>query len=42
MKKKDPLGRDLKDLKSANAFSQGKKRKRGKPVSKGRVVQAVQ
>ena len=39
MKKEDPLGRDLK---SANAFSQGKKRKRGKPVSKRRVVQAVQ
>ena len=35
VKKEDPLGRDLK---SANAFSEGKKRKRSKPVSKRRAL----
>ncbi|KAG7446451.1 oligosaccharyl transferase STT3 subunit [Guyanagaster necrorhizus] len=35
VKKEDDLGRDLK---SANAFSQGKKRKRSKPVSKRRAI----
>ncbi|KAE9407151.1 oligosaccharyl transferase STT3 subunit [Gymnopus androsaceus JB14] len=35
VRKEDPLGRDLK---SANAFEQGKKKKRSKPVSKRRVI----
>ncbi|KAK0476598.1 oligosaccharyl transferase STT3 subunit [Armillaria novae-zelandiae] len=35
VKKEDDLGRDLK---SANAFAQGKKRKRSKPVSKRRAI----
>ncbi|KAF9529008.1 oligosaccharyl transferase STT3 subunit [Crepidotus variabilis] len=35
VKKEDPLGRDLK---SANAFSEGKKRKRGKPTSRRRAL----
>ncbi|KAG6832756.1 hypothetical protein H0H87_000409 [Tephrocybe sp. NHM501043] len=35
VKKEDPLGRDLK---SANAFGQGKKRKRSKPVSRRRAI----
>ncbi|RDB18580.1 Dolichyl-diphosphooligosaccharide--protein glycosyltransferase subunit stt3 [Hypsizygus marmoreus] len=35
VKKEDPLGRDLK---SANAFAQGKKRKRTKPVSRRRAL----
>ncbi|KAG6889756.1 hypothetical protein C0995_014682 [Termitomyces sp. Mi166 len=35
VKKDDPLGRDLK---SANAFAEGKKRKRSKPVSRRRAI----
>jgi len=35
VRKEDPLGRDLK---SANAFEQGKKKKRSKPASKRRVI----
>ncbi|KAF9030832.1 oligosaccharyl transferase STT3 subunit [Hymenopellis radicata] len=35
VRKEDPLGRELK---SANAFAEGKKRKRSKPVSKRRAV----
>lgn len=35
VKKEDPLGRDLK---AANAFSEGKKRKRGKPLSRRRAI----
>ncbi|KAH9851849.1 oligosaccharyl transferase STT3 subunit [Lenzites betulinus] len=35
VKKEDPLGRDLK---SANAFEQGKKRKKTKPLSRRRAV----
>ncbi len=35
VRKEDPLGRDLK---SANAFAEGKKRKRSKPVSKRRAI----
>ncbi|KIY73253.1 glycosyltransferase family 66 protein [Cylindrobasidium torrendii FP15055 ss-10] len=35
VKKEDPLGRDLK---SANAFTDGKKRKRSKPVSRRRAI----
>ncbi|KAG6916260.1 hypothetical protein DXG01_007604 [Tephrocybe rancida] len=35
VKKEDPLGRDLK---TANAFAQGKKRKRSKPVSRRRAI----
>jgi len=35
VKKEDPLGRDLK---SANAFTQGKKRKRGKPWPRRRPI----
>ncbi|KAJ7581394.1 oligosaccharyl transferase STT3 subunit [Mycena floridula] len=35
VKKEDPLGRDLK---SANAFTQGKKRKRTKPTSRRRAI----
>ncbi|KAG6876699.1 hypothetical protein C0993_000980 [Termitomyces sp. T159_Od127] len=35
VKKEDPLGRDLK---SANAFAEGKKRKRSKPVSRRRSI----
>ncbi|KIM39622.1 glycosyltransferase family 66 protein [Hebeloma cylindrosporum] len=37
VKKQDPLGRDLK---SANAFAQGKKRKRSKPASRRRPIVA--
>ncbi|KIM90271.1 glycosyltransferase family 66 protein [Piloderma croceum F 1598] len=35
VKKEDPLGRDLK---SANAFAQGKKRKRSKPTSRRKAI----
>ncbi|KAG5349032.1 hypothetical protein C0989_006485 [Termitomyces sp. Mn162] len=35
VKKEDPLGRDLK---SASAFAEGKKRKRSKPVSRRRAI----
>ncbi len=35
VRKEDPLGRDLK---SANAFAEGKKRKRSKPASKRRAI----
>lgn len=35
VKKEDPLGRDLK---SANAFAQGKKRKRSKPTARRRAI----
>jgi len=35
VKKEDPLGRDLK---SANAFAQGKKRKRSKPTPRRRAI----
>ncbi|KAJ4477243.1 oligosaccharyl transferase STT3 subunit [Lentinula aciculospora] len=35
VRKEDALGRDLK---TANAFAQGKKRKRGKPVSRRRAI----
>lgn len=35
VRKEDPLGRDLK---SANAFVQGKKKKRSKPVSRRRAI----
>jgi dolichyl-diphosphooligosaccharide--protein glycosyltransferase len=35
VKKEDPLGRDLK---SANAFTQGKKRKRSKPTSRRKAI----
>jgi dolichyl-diphosphooligosaccharide---protein glycosyltransferase len=35
VKKEDALGRDLK---TANAFAQGKKRKRSKPQSRRRAV----
>ena len=35
VRKEDPLGRDLK---SANAFAEGKKRKRSKPVSKRKAI----
>ena len=37
VKKEDPLGRDLK---SANAFDNGKKRKRTKPTSRRRALAA--
>jgi len=37
VKKEDSLGRDLK---SANAFSEGKKRKRAKPVVKRKAIVA--
>jgi len=35
VKQEDPLGRDLK---SANAFAQGKKRKRSKPISRRKAI----
>ena len=35
VKKEDPLGRDLK---AANAFANGKKRKKSKPLSRRRAV----
>jgi dolichyl-diphosphooligosaccharide--protein glycosyltransferase len=35
VKKEDTLGRDLK---TANAFAQGKKRKRGKPTPRRKAV----
>jgi dolichyl-diphosphooligosaccharide--protein glycosyltransferase len=37
VKKEDSLGRDLK---TANAFSEGKKRKRAKPVVKRKAIVA--